>query len=285
MMRIVIVRCFSSIDVNQGYELALYSVEENRAASEIDSPGHSGFAAITEGFMQSSKIIMTLLMACAVIATTCRAEAPRAGPDVALFSVGKLLVPGQRYENGYTRHYDESCSATLITKDPHALSSNLVVSAWHCLEFYHDTSKAVSFEASGGETRGATLVASGGGMHSDWALLRLSAPLPSPAILNDYSDGDIESLMMAGYPRQDSNKPKTLETASDCQVTGIDGADVRSNCVLKKGASGGGVFADQRGHRYLGVISRGDGESQSIFVPLARFREKIDMHTTRFRLP
>lgn len=235
--------------------------------------------------MHSSTFMIPLFLAAAIASAACLGETPRPLGAVTLISVGKLLVPGQRYENGYTRHYSESCSATLVAKNPLALRSSLVITAWHCLEFYHDRSKPVSFEAVGGEKRDATLIASGGSMRNDWALLRLSAPLPSPAVLSGGNEESIKDLMMAGYPRRDSEKPKTLETASDCQVTGVAGEDVRSNCVLKKGASGGGVFSKEKNRRYLGVISRGDGESQSIYVPLARFIEKIDAHITRYRLP
>jgi len=243
--------------------------------------------------VRSLQLTIFVVFGLTAIAPTSRAETLEKASDIAVTSVGKLLVPGQRYENGYTRHYNESCSGTLVSMDTLAATSTLVISAWHCLEFYHDLSRPVRFKAAGGETRSATLIASGGGMDSDWALLRLDAPLPRPAILSAQADtgGNVSTaagtntLMMAGYPRGDSEKPHTLETASGCYATGVDGADVRSNCVLKKGASGGGVFSDREQQQYLGVISRGDGESQSIYVPLARFRDKINLHAVRNRLP
>ncbi|WP_439106341.1 trypsin-like serine peptidase [Congregibacter sp.] len=200
-------------------------------------------------------------------------------------SVGKLHVPGQRYENGYARHYDEDCSATLVSDREHAPSSSLIVSAWHCLEFYRDISKPLTFETSRGDTRKAQLISSGGGMHSDWALLRLDAPLPSPVVLADHKDQAAEALLMAGFPRRTSSQTKILETASNCSVTGSDGRDTRSNCVLQKGASGGAVFSRGTESQYLGVISRGDGESQSIYVPLSRFRANINAYLKSVRLP
>ncbi|EAQ99397.1 trypsin-like serine peptidase [Congregibacter litoralis] len=205
--------------------------------------------------------------------------------DAALASVGKLHVPGQRFEDGYVRHFDEDCSATLITDDAKSQSSTLIVSAWHCLEFYRDTSRVLTFETAGGETRTANLVASGGSMYSDWALLRLNAPLPYPAVIAVEGKVATDALVMAGYPRRSSGATKVLETVRDCRITGRDDRDITSDCVLQKGASGGAVFLGGPETRYLGVISRGDGESQSIYVPLARFRAKISAHLESGRLP
>ncbi|WOJ96133.1 serine protease [Congregibacter brevis] len=210
----------------------------------------------------------------------------------ALDSVGKLHVPGQRYENGYAKHYDESCSATLITDDNQSEASQLIISAWHCIEFYHDTSKPLTFETARGETRNANLIASGGSMYSDWALLRLDSPLNSPSVLlvPDNVDAGAGDLLMAGYPRSNTAETKILETAYNCRVTGTDGPDARSDCVLQKGASGGGVFSIAVGSggktlQYLGVISRGDGESQSIYVPLKRFHSRIAAYLQSTRRP
>ncbi|WP_405269999.1 trypsin-like serine peptidase [Congregibacter sp.] len=201
-------------------------------------------------------------------------------------------MPGQRYENGYAKHYDESCSATLITDDSRSEFSQLIVSAWHCIEFYHDTSRSLTFETARGETRNANLIASGGSMYSDWALLRLDAPLDSPSVLlrPDSIDAGAGDLLMAGYPRSGTTETKILETANNCRVTGADGPDTRSDCVLQKGTSGGGVFSAAKGSggtelHYLGVISRGDGVSQSIYVPLRRFHSRITAYLQSARLP
>jgi len=193
----------------------------------------------------------------------------------ALSSVGRLQVPAQRFSEGYARHYDERCSATLVSTDPRAVRSDLILSAWHCLEDYRDLSRPVVFEAASGHRVQARLLASGGGMHSDWALLRLATPLARPAHLGSEYEYAGRSLMMAGYPLQSLNAEKQLTTASGCRVTGVAGHDLRSDCVLQKGASGGGVFSATAGGAYLGVISRGDGASQSIFVPASRFHARV----------
>ncbi|WOJ93891.1 serine protease [Congregibacter variabilis] len=230
------------------------------------------------------QMLLALLLCSTAVAPSYAQVAPR-GSAVPLSSVGKLHVPGQRYENGYAKHFDESCSATLITDSPLAQSSELIISAWHCLEFYRDTSKALTFQTSNGETRKANLLSSGGSMYSDWALLRLDAPLPSPAVLTSPNSTHTNTVRMAGYPRLAAPQIRLKLTVSDCQVTGSDDADTRSDCVLQKGASGGAVFSRNNEERYLGVISRGDGESLSIYVPLARFRANISGYLENYQLP
>ena len=60
-----------------------------------------------------------------------------------------------------------------------------------------------------------------------------------------------------------------------CRVTERAGADLVSDCHARRGASGGAVFSAEGPHRYLGIISRGDSDSVSIFVPLARLATQL----------
>lgn len=193
-------------------------------------------------------------------------------------SVGRLWVPAIRYRDGYARHYEEQCSGTLVTGTPGAAESQLVISAWHCLEDYRDLSRPVMFESPAGERREARLLVAGGSMDRDWALLRLEASLPGPSQLADreaLSLGQEQSITMAGYPRTaDPGQKKTLQQRH-CAITGNAGEDLQGSCALNVGASGGGVFLRGQSRAYLGVISRGDGESRSIFVPLGRFEREL----------
>lgn len=202
--------------------------------------------------------------------------------------LGRLLVPAVRYENGYPVHYDERCSATVVAPAGHT-ASTLIISAWHCLEDYRDLSRALLFESRREGVARAFPVVSGGSMHSDWALLRVDRPLSeflplpeSPAVgLHraalppvDPSADQRPALLMAGFPRR-AGRPGAGPLVRRCTILGRDGADLRGDCILHKGASGGAVLSGEREPAYLGVISRGDGESQSIFVPVARFLERI----------
>ena len=61
-----------------------------------------------------------------------------------LRAVGRLQVSASRYKNGRKEHHLEDCSATLVT-DGSGSSADTVVTAWHCLEFYRDLSRPISF--------------------------------------------------------------------------------------------------------------------------------------------
>ena len=190
-------------------------------------------------------------------------------------AVGQLLVPAIRYENGYARHYNERCSATAVAEgNGEAL---YLLSAWHCLEDYRDLSRPLLFELSSGFQSPVRVVASGDSMLSDWVLLRLQAPAPSSAGIAEETSAEGSELIMAGYPRDHSAADAGPVTVL-CQQSGKDNKDWSSDCVLQKGASGGAVFNPDG--EILGVISRGDGESVSIFVPVNRFRNRLTRYLT-----
>ena len=193
--------------------------------------------------------------------------------------IGRLLVPAIRYRDGYARHYDEQCSATLVADAPQR-ESTLLLSAWHCIEDYRDLSRDLVFVAGDGRHYPVTVVASGGGMRSDWLLLRLAEALPGPLPLGAVDRRSTPALILAGYPRS-ASVASALALRTACTITGADGADLSSDCVLTRGASGGAAIDVSGAPRYLGVISRGDGQSQSIFVPVGRFYEHVRGHLAR----
>jgi len=194
-----------------------------------------------------------------------------------LLAVGRLAIPTSRVENGRRRHYDERCSGTLLAP-PDGGDAQFVLSAWHCLEYYTDLSRTIRFELAGlaGEVleRRARAVASGGGMAADWALLQLDPPIPAGRGATAELDGrEVAAgsrLAMAGF----SGDPglgaggERLTYDPACRVTGLSGPDRLTDCLAYKGASGGGAF---HGGRLVGVLSRGDSQGRSIYVPTARF--------------
>jgi len=186
-------------------------------------------------------------------------------------SVGRLHVPAIRYEEGRARHFDEQCSATLVSLGEQP-RSKLLLSAWHCLEDYVDLSRPITFEVPKGERVEVRPLASGGSMHSDWVLLRLPRDLPDPLPLAEAVEDLTAPVRLAGYPRD----AETLRM-QDCRNTGRDGRDQRTGCVARRGASGGAVVSlpANGGPRFIGVISRGDGVSQSIYVPVERILPRI----------
>lgn len=206
-----------------------------------------------------------------------------------LAAVGKLRVPGSRYKEGRRKHYLEDCSGTLIASSG-GRRADTVLTAWHCLEFYDDLSKPIVFTLRPGTSqavsREAHRIADGGGMHADWALLKLY-----PAI-----DSEQVGALLPHPDRADSSRPITMAGFSGDEITGARGAhltyhsschitrqgqgETESDCEAYKGASGGAVvqLSESGKPQLSGVISRGNSENLSIFVPLSRLRGPLKLH-------
>ena len=217
------------------------------------------------------RTVATLVL---MTSSLCAAGAP-------LDSVGQLLIPAIRFEDGRRRHFDERCSATVVTAD-NSSSSRWILTAWHCLEYYGDLSRDITFLHGDGSTSKATTVASGGGLHADWALMRLTDDMQHPVALTDTTVNPGDLLVMAGFSRSaDGGTNPPLESDLRCKVTAFEGRDLSSNCHARRGASGGAVFSREshdgaeKPGRYLGIISRGDSNQHSIFVPLNRLARAL----------
>jgi hypothetical protein len=201
------------------------------------------------------------------------------GSPTILRAVGHLEVPGLRRVDGRRSHYTETCSATLIA-DGDAAVAQAVLTAWHCLEYYEDLSRDIVFSLArpgAALRRTARHIGSGGGMHADWALLRLDAPVPVdryPAASLAPAAAAEGTLIMAGFSRDAGlgSGGDRLTWDGDCRIRGRHGSDLMTDCVAYRGASGGGVFQDGR---LIGVVSRGDSRGRSIFVPVERFRSRV----------
>ncbi len=205
-----------------------------------------------------------------------------------LASVGKLTVPGTRIEDGYSRHYIEDCSATLV-RLPDAGTADVIVTAWHCLADYRDLSKPILFtlRAADGDIlqRSARRLADGGGMHADWAILRLDQPIVGDhamAIAGLHAPTSGARLVLAGYSGDPGigDNGRELTFHDGCRLTSTDEKISRTDCLAFKGASGGAVFTASSGGDALlvGVVSEGDGESTSTYVPLQRLRTPLDLY-------
>ena len=201
-------------------------------------------------------------------------------------AVGKLDVPGQKFENTELLNLDEHCSATLIGSGS-GRDSRYILSAWHCLEYYRDLSKPILFRLPrAGITREAYIVASGGSMRADWALLRLQRPVsqqqvrPFPAFGTAHSEAGA-TLTMAGYS-SDENLGRggaVLTYDAQCQTLTRTANLVTTDCTAYKGASGGPVVA-QAGNavQLLGVISAGDSSGRSLYAPARLFATSLRLY-------
>lgn len=204
-----------------------------------------------------------------------------------LTAVGKLEVPGSRYRDGRRSHYREDCSGTLLASAPGG-RADVVLTAWHCLEYYDDLSRAIIFTLRPNSLkplqREAYRVADGGGMHADWALLKLYQPIAANEVQGlpphpQRADAS-QPISMAGYSRDDGLGAggASLTYHSKCRITRQQARESESDCQAYKGASGGAVIQVSAGGeaQVSGVISRGDSESVSIFVPVADFRGPLN---------
>ncbi len=206
-----------------------------------------------------------------------------------LRAVGTLIVPGIRYENGYRRHHTERCSATLIS-DRAGTATDIIVSAWHCVDYYDDLSQVIRFELASADGTytviPARLLNDGGSIDADWAILRLARPVTAtvaPSLQPLAAPVQLESsLVMAGFSRDKGLGAggSHLTYDSNCRVTALFRDHTDSNCRAHKGASGGAVIqvSEQGKPSFAGVISQGDGESLSRFIPVSVFKQALRYH-------
>ena len=179
-----------------------------------------------------------------------------------LDAIVRLEVPGVRYRDGLRRHHTEDCSATLVSAYP-SRRVDTVITAWHCLEMYRDLSKRliVTLTDKRGEalSREVYKLADGGGMHADWAILRMydAPPAGSVTALNIHpgSAEHGQPVTMAGFSKDpglgQGGKHLTFDPA--CHITKEERSATATDCAAFKGASGGCRRADVTcGHSAVG---------------------------------
>jgi hypothetical protein len=206
-----------------------------------------------------------------------------------LRAVGKLQVPGSTYLDGRQAHLLEDCSATLVS-DNRGSEADTIITAWHCLEHYNDLSKPILFALISGQTQGlereAYRLADGGGMHADWAILRLKIPIAAADVIalqiHPTHAKSVSTISMAGYSRDPAlgDYGSHLTYHPNCLITEPGTTVIDSNCVAYKGASGGAVvqLSNTGTPWFSGVISEGDSAGLSRFVPVAVFRGTLNQH-------
>ena len=189
-----------------------------------------------------------------------------------LNSVGQLSVPGIKYFDGDANHFVEHCTATLV-------ADNLILSGWHCIEFYGDLSRDIIFtlpNTSPPQQRIAQRVADGGGMEADWLLLKLDRPVHAniaqavPVTGLDMGQSISLPLTLAGYSRDDGlgSGGKYLSYHPGCKILAHEWYRVATDCLAYKGASGGPVVHREQ---IIGVVSSGDSRQLSYYTPSISF--------------
>lgn len=206
-----------------------------------------------------------------------------------LQAVGKLQVPGIKYSQGYPRNHHENCSATLISRssngEPTSAVADIIVTAWHCLEFYTDLSKTITFTLLHGTDRSfsseAVRVEDGGSMQADWAVLRLLQAVPTTDVaalaIQPVKANPSKPISMAGYSRNSPQQRLSYDLNCGIISQPTEGSSA-SNCKALKGSSGGAVIQLSRTGKAMltGVISQGDSQNLSLFVPVDAFRRILN---------
>ncbi len=202
-----------------------------------------------------------------------------------LQGVGKLYVPGTKYDKGHRLNYKEHCSATLVA-EPGKLSANTIITAWHCLEHYDDLSKAITFTLFYGTTQSITIDAypydDGGSMQADWALLRLytsvADTIASALVVHTGHAEEGRPIVMAGYSTDSHDERLSYDPSCSIASTPLSSPEIKeTDCNAAKGASGGAVvqYTVQGEPLLVGVISQGNGEGLSLYVPVQVFRARL----------
>jgi len=216
-------------------------------------------------------------------------EAYTAASPAWLRAVGKLHVPGSRFRDGRREHLQENCSATLVVSGARR-RADTIITAWHCLADYDDLSKAITFtllpDLPGATERQAYRLADGGGMHADWAILRLYQPIATQQVqalaVHQGRASAGREISMAGYSRDSRMGADGARLTFDrnCRITEQAPTASHSDCFAHKGASGGAVvqLSAEGLALFSGVISQGDGAGFSTFVPVESFRSAIARH-------
>lgn len=183
-----------------------------------------------------------------------------------------LSVPVERRQHQQRRALIEDCSATVIATRPVRL-----LSAWHCFDGYNDLTKPPLVTTPAG-TMALRLIASGGSMLADWALLEAASPtvdaslskLPSLAVA-PLQDMPNAAVMMVGFSHVGGDQHRQLRADMHCKANTLGSHWVRSDCLAYKGASGGPVMQKINNNwRVVGVVSAKDDSGTRLFTPVPR---------------
>jgi len=189
-------------------------------------------------------------------------------------AIVKIQVPIVKRIEGYPRHFLERCSATIVSPGP----KPLLISAWHCFDGHEALGSPATLLTDSGPIA-LELLASGGSMKQDWAVLRVTVGwVPDtwiPIARERAKQGSrISAAGFSRFSEADFNPTANHEDRSliidpDCRVTAMGSPPLASSCVIQRGASGGAILGRTQsgGLRVFGIISAGDSETVSYFYP------------------
>ncbi len=187
-----------------------------------------------------------------------------------------LRIMLQKREANRLIHVTEACTGTVIDT-----ARGLVLTAWHCLDGIVDLTRPPRALINE-HWHDMAIVASGGSMQKDWAVLQtLNNPISgSFAMPISFSQLDAGTTILAsGYPTIASweNYTTTPNASKHCRLTGVHAHWMRSSCELSKGMSGGAVMLEStEGLSRVGVISAQDEDGNMLFVPIGNIDYRFE---------
>lgn len=186
----------------------------------------------------------------------CKAAAAEPAPAVT-DQLLRIVVPTSRITESHRAHHREQCSASVVQAKP-----LMLLTAWHCFDGYDDLTRPPRVRI-GQVWHSGRLIASGGSMRADWALIRVDQAPPIEAIPVDrtkrLSPGD--AIWVLGFPAADGGEIRQSRWAYPCVVSGVLKHWLSSTCQGEQGVSGGPALVWRAGKwRIAGVVSAKNDE-------------------------
>ena len=191
-------------------------------------------------------------------------------------AVVALRVPLRREREGGLIHVTEACSATLIDEQ-----KGWLLTAWHCVDGIMDLTRP-PLAWIDAEWHELDVVAAGGAMESDWALLRLRNTKVARGRTMAITTMAAElgaTLLVSGYPRdaQLNTGSAPISISRSCQLMGSRSRWLVLDCDLEKGMSGGPVTINRPdGPVVMGIVSARDSRGHTLLMPLAHIPYRFE---------
>lgn len=191
-------------------------------------------------------------------------------------AVVPIKVPLLRLTEGYQSHHIEDCSGTLLATEP-----TLILTAWHCFDGGQDLTLPAKAQLSG-QWVPLKIIASGGSMAADWALLAVASDKPiqqmkglglvsSAPVAGVAETGMTTAVTVAGYRKYANTitAGRTLVIDEYCDVIEASEAWLVTSCDAEAGSSGGPAVAlKPQGLVVTGVISAKRDDGRLLVTPV-----------------
>ena len=199
---------------------------------------------------------------------------------------------------GHLAHAEGRCTAQLISGH-HGGSTRLALTAWHCvalagkynlplgLSFYSNRAKVIDGNAK--------VLASGGSLENDWALLEIdrwvSSDTVAPIVVNSETIatlGVVKKEIAAGYSLGEETGMFHLYYDENCKGIVAESSDIVSSytthvesvdCLVEEGSSGGPYvlsYEEQASVSLVGIISLSDEAGYVSYFALSNIIEMIE---------